>query len=237
MSQQQQIELSIDGTHIKVSVGTTLLNAAKDAGIIIPTLCCIEECDPRAVCRLCVVETNGGSLVTACQTLCAEGMCISTCSKKVKEARRFTLKLLLTRHLNSCFACDRSQECGDRLWALCNYDNNCFTCGHSMDCQLRQYCLEYGVDARDFPILADAKATLHFANVLTYDANRCILCRNCKAVCEKVDGKIALLGRGMNAKLDFSLCDMSFCAGCGKCTEVCPTKALHPFDEKDSGVN
>jgi len=234
MNQQQWIGLSIDGIRIKVAEGTTLLKAAKEAGIEIPTLCCLEESDPKAVCRLCVVETEDGILITACSTLCAENMCIQTHSKKVREARRFTLKLLLTRHLNSCFACDRSAECADRLKALCNYDKNCFTCGYNRDCKLRRYCLEYNVDAREFPVLAQEKKLQKLSNVLIYDPNRCILCRNCKDICSKLDGDIALLGRGINAEMDFSFCDSDYCMQCGKCMEACPTGALSAIDEKES---
>lgn len=235
MGQQQWIELSIDGIWVKVAEDTTLLKAATDAGIEIPTLCYLKESDPKAVCRLCVVENENGVLTTACSTRCEENMRIQTCSKKVREARKFTLKLFLARHLNSCFACDRSAECGERLIALCNYDKNCFSCGHNKDCKLRQYCLEYDVDAREFPVLANEKSTEVLPNILAYEPNRCILCRRCKEVCEGLDGGIALLGRGANANMDFTMCNTEFCMQCGKCIEVCPTGALSAVDVAETG--
>ena len=122
---EKMIHLTIDGVAVEVPPETTVLAAAEQVGITIPTLCYLKGLAPDGSCRFCVVEILGGrkaGLFTACSEHCAEGMEVFTRSEKVVEARKFVLELLLSNH-----------------------DNNCFSCPQNGACKLQDYCLEYGV--------------------------------------------------------------------------------------------
>lgn len=228
MMEQLKIRVTIDHKKLDVPSGTTVLEAAEAAGIEIPTLCYLKDSDPKSVCRLCMVELENGSLAPACSTPCREGMQVLTRSGKVVHARKFTLRMLLTRHLNSCFGCDKYLSCADRKTGFCNYDKNCFSCGQKDACKLRRYCLDYGVSKLDLPELAKEQPLETVGDFLVHDPNHCILCRSCRDVClkEPRGGFIALTGRGSAARMSFSLCEPEVCKDCGRCADACPTGAL-----------
>mgnify|MGYP004590833065 FL=1 len=122
------INVKVNGIAVSVPKGATILEAARRAGVEIPTLCYMKEKNEIGACRICVVEATGArGLVTACVYPCTDGMEIKTNTEKVRAARRTTLELILSTH-----------------------DKNCLSCVRSTSCELQKLCLEYGVDSHAF---------------------------------------------------------------------------------------
>jgi NADP-reducing hydrogenase subunit HndD len=210
----ETVNIKINGMSLDVPKGSTILEAAKLAHIDIPTLCYLKEINEIGACRICVVEVKGArSLVASCMYPVAEGMEIRTNTPKVLESRKQTLELILSDHDRKCLSCVRSGKC--ELQKLCNdlqvADNRIF------EGDRNQYELD--------------NTSPHMVR----DNNKCILCRRCAAVCERVQG-IGVIGaneRGFDTTIacafDMGLGDTS-CVSCGQCIAVCPTGAL---SEKD----
>lgn len=211
----ETVTLKINGMTVTAPKGATILEAARLAGIDIPTLCFLKEINEIGACRICVVEVKGAkSLVASCVYPVNEGMEVFTNTKKILDSRRKTLQLLLSNHERKCLSCVRS--------------------GH---CELQTLCSDLGIDLED---VYDGEK-LHYeldtsAAHMVRDNNKCILCRRCVAICEKVQGVgvIGANGRGFKTEISsafgLGLGDTS-CVSCGQCIAVCPTGALY---EKDS---
>ena len=210
----ETVTLKINGMTVTAPKGATILEAAKLAGIDIPTLCFLKEINEIGACRICVVEVKGArSLVASCVYPVNEGMEVFTNTKKVLDSRRKTLQLLLSNHERKCLSCVRS--------------------GH---CELQTLCSDLGIDLED----AYDGEKLHYeldtsATHMVRDNNKCILCRRCVAVCEKVQG-VGVIGaneRGFKTEISsafgLGLGDTS-CVSCGQCIAVCPTGALYEKD-------
>ncbi|MCL1918750.1 MAG: formate dehydrogenase subunit alpha [Peptococcaceae bacterium] len=213
----------IDGKACSVPAGTTLLEAARDKGIDIPTLCHLKHLAPDGSCRLCIVEVEGGrkgGLLPACTELCGEGMRVHTRSQRVEEARRFILDLLLSTHKLQCFVCARNGSC-----------------------KLQDHALEYGVEKTSF-IQTDSHGTTNSRkdtshSLFTYNPELCIMCRRCARVCESLQGRdvIRISNRGFATKMSpaYSLpWAESPCESCGNCVSYCPTGALSSRDNTKS---
>ena len=210
----ENITIKINGTEVSAPAGSTILEAARLANIEIPTLCYLKEINEIGACRMCVVEVKGAkTLVTACVYPINEGMEVFTNTPKVIESRRKTLQLLLSIH-----------------------DRKCLSCVRSGNCEFQKLCQEYKVED-------EAKydgERVHYeldtsAAHMVRDNNKCILCRRCVAVCEKVQ-KIGVIGtneRGFNtfigSPFGMGLGETS-CVSCGQCISVCPTGALYEKD-------
>ena len=207
----ENVNLKINGLNVTAPAGSTILEAAQAAGIRIPTLCYLKEINEIGACRMCVVEVKGArNLVAACVYPVSEGMEVQTNTKKLLDSRRRTLELLLSNHDKKCLSCVRS--------------------GH---CELQELCQELGVTDEDY----FAGETPHYeldesAVHMVRDNNKCILCRRCSAVCEKVQsvGVIGPNNRGfatfIGSPFDMGLGDTS-CVSCGQCIAACPTGALY----------
>ena len=203
------LNLSINGKAVTAKAGTTVLMAARDAGIRIPTLCFLEKREPTGACRVCLVEIAGGkTLAAACSTPIAEGMQIQTNSPKVRAARRQVVELLLSEH-----------------------DGNCQTCDRNQDCELQQLASELGI--RDIEYEGEKAAHRIDASTpaLLRDNAKCIKCRRCVTVCSAVQGVGALQpqGRGFATMIGpaFTLdLDGVACVQCGQCAAVCPVGAI-----------
>lgn len=212
----EMINCKINGIAVSVPKGATILEAAREAGVDIPTLCYLKEINEIGACRICVVEATGArGLVTACVYPVTEGMEVKTNTPKVQNARKINLELILSTHDKKCLSCVRSQ-----------------------DCELQKLCRDYGVeDSGTFDgFKPDYELDLS-APHLVRDNNKCILCRRCVAACEKQ--YVHVIGandRGIDTHIgtpfEKQLDDVP-CVSCGQCTVVCPTGALREKDNTD----
>ncbi|KKM11350.1 NADH dehydrogenase [Clostridiales bacterium PH28_bin88] len=203
------VSLTVDGIPVTVPAGATVLEAARQAGIAIPTLCHDPELTKPGACRLCVVEIQGmRNLPASCVTTAAEGMVVSTCSPAVVEARQTILDLLLMNH-----------------------PQDCLTCHKAGDCRLQDYAYEYGVRQPSFQGERHNYPLDDSNPFIARDLNKCILCGKCVRVCEEVQGRsvVGFAHRGFNTRIappmDVQLGE-SDCVFCGSCVSVCPVGAL-----------
>ncbi|MDO5563649.1 MAG: NADH-dependent [FeFe] hydrogenase, group A6 [Eubacteriales bacterium] len=211
------LNIKINGKDYKVKKGSTILEACRVAGIEIPTLCFLKDINEIGACRMCVVEVKGAkALVTSCVYPCNEGIEITTDSKTVIESRKKTLELLLSNHKMECLSCIRSGEC-----------------------ELQTLCKELGVEDQYKYAGSMTASNLDESSAhMIRDNSKCILCRRCVAICEKVQG-VGVIGpnkRGFNtfigSHFDKGLGETS-CISCGQCINVCPTGALYEKSDID----
>lgn len=203
------LNLTINGKSVSVEEGTTVLMAAREAGIRIPTLCFLEKKDPIGACRVCLVEIAGArTLCAACSTPATDGMDVQTNSPKVRAARRQVVELLLSEHDGNCQICDRNQ-----------------------DCELQNLASELGI--REIAFEGEkAEARIDESTpALVRDNSKCIKCRRCVTVCSSIQGVSALVpqGRGFETMIGpaFTLdLDGVACVQCGQCSAVCPVGAI-----------
>ena len=159
----EMLNVKVNGIAVSVPKGATILEAARKAGVEIPTLCYMKEKNEIGACRICVVEATGArGLVTACVYPVTEGMEISTNTPKVRAARKTTLELILSTH-----------------------DKNCLSCVRSTNCELQKLCQEYGVDSKAFEGFKPEYELDYSTPHLVRDNNKCVLCRRCIAVCDE----------------------------------------------------
>jgi len=211
------VNLKINGISVSVPEGTTILEAAKVAGIKIPTLCYMKDINEIGACRICVVEVKGArSMAAACVYPVAEGMEVITNSEKVFKSRKATLELILSNHRKDCLSCDRN-----------------------LNCELQELSKEYGCDTKAYQGAVSKFEKDESTDYLVRDNTKCILCRRCVAVCNKLQtvGVIGANDRGfathIACEFENNLSDVP-CVACGQCINVCPTGALHEKEEIDN---
>ena len=210
------VNVKINGIAVSVPKGSTILEAARVAGVEIPTLCYLKEINEIGACRLCVVEATGArGLVTACVYPVAEGMEVQTNSARVQKARRTTLELILSTHEKKCLSCVRSTNC-----------------------ELQKLCRDYGVeDSGKYDGFRPQYELDISAAHLVRDNNKCVLCRRCVAACnQQFVSVIGANDRGIDTHIgtpfEKKLADVP-CVSCGQCIVVCPVGALTEKDDTD----
>lgn len=212
-----KVNITIDGIQLYVPANYTILQAAKEVGINIPTLCFLKDVNEIGCCRMCVVEVKGSkALQAACVHPVKEGMVVYTHTPKVMEARKVTLELILSNHNASCQTCERS-------W---------------MDCELQALANKLSVGTVRFEG-EKVKLPLDIGPSIVRDPNKCILCRRCVSMCKNTQtvGVIDLVNRGFKTQVasPFELpLSETPCVNCGQCITVCPVGALHEKQDIDA---
>lgn len=207
------VNVTINKRPISVPKGTTILDAAAQAGFPVPTLCYLKDINEIAACRVCVVEVKGiEHLIPSCNNVVEEGMEIITNSPKVREARRTNVELILSQHRTNCPTCVRSGSC--QLQKIANTLN--FVEDHY----------------KSEPVFKDWN--LQFP--LIKDTSKCMKCMRCVQICDKVQSlniwDISFTGSRTNVDVSHNrLIEQADCALCGQCITHCPTAALRERDD------
>ena len=203
------IELNIDSKDIQTEEGKTVLEAALEVGIYIPTLCYDPDLEPHGGCRLCIVDIEGMSgMPTACTTPVADGMVVKTSTAAVNKVRLDIAELILADHPLDCLTCVKNQQC-----------------------ELQKVAAYLGITERRLNRTA-AERTIDDSNpFFTLDRNYCILCQRCTRTCDEITcvNAIEIINRGYESHVgtfgDKPLME-SICQSCGECVVRCPVAAL-----------
>ncbi len=210
-----KVELKIDGKNISVEEGTTILDAAKELNIKIPTLCYHPDQELKGSCRVCAVEVEGQrGLVASCCTPVKEGMVVKTSTKRVREARKTVLELILASH-----------------------DEDCLSCVRNGNCELQTLCEELGVRKNNKFEDVGVRLPIDDSNPsIVRDANKCVQCGRCVEACHEVQGVGAIYNLNRSSDMVIStpfgesLSDGP-CTYCGQCINVCPVGAIYEKDD------
>jgi len=207
-------KLTIDDKLVEVPNGATVLEAARKAGVNIPTLCYLEGVQAIGACRVCVVEIEGAkTLVASCSMPASDGMKVRTHTPRVREARRTVVEFLLSAHEGDCQTCDRAN-----------------------DCELQALAAELGIREIRYPGEKPVHPVDETTAALVRDASKCIQCRRCVSICNQVQGVGALFPqkRGFQTVIGPAFCrDLAdvVCVQCGQCAAVCPVGAISEKDQ------
>jgi predicted molibdopterin-dependent oxidoreductase YjgC len=204
---RQLVKITVNGQEVEASAGDLLLNALRDVGVRVPTLCHDERLTPYGGCRLCVVERKDGrgGMVPSCSTPVLPGMVIESDTQAVLESRRRQLQFLVANHRMECPVCDRRG-----------------------DCRFQDLIYEYGAPEDQLPFELIRRPRVDNSPVIARDPEKCIICGKCARLCEEVQGvaAIGIVNRGLDAHVTTHLDQPLDCEFCGQCVNACPVGAL-----------
>lgn len=217
----EKVTLQIDGIDVQVPAGTSVMRAAKEAGISIPKLCATDSLEAYGSCRLCVCEVEGRKgMPSSCTTPVEAGMKVSTQNEKIARVRRGVMELYISDH-----------------------PLDCLTCASNGDCELQDMAgqvglrdVRYGMDGANHLDAKKDESNPYFS----FDTSKCIVCSRCVRACDEIQGTLALTvdGRGFASKISIGGDENFFasdCVSCGACVAACPTDALIETSVRDMG--
>lgn len=214
--EKELVNITIDNQNISVPKETTILEAARQAGVDIPTLCFLKDINEIGDCRMCIVEVEGRrGFATSCIQKVEEGMVIKTHTPEIIEARHVMLDLIISNH-----------------------DKDCLTCTRMGNCELQALAAKFGIQSIEYKGERKEHPIDNLSPAIVKDPNKCILCRRCVAVCKNIQkvGAIDCGNRGFESSISTSynksLKDTN-CVYCGQCIEACPTSALREKENID----
>ncbi|MCG2739652.1 MAG: molybdopterin-dependent oxidoreductase [Syntrophaceae bacterium] len=198
------IRLTIDGKEITTREGRTILEAAREGGIDIPTLCYHEQLSPIASCRLCVVDVEGYEKpMTSCTTPAVDGLSVTSRSEGLLKMRREILNLILTAHPLDCPQCDKGGEC-----------------------RVQELAYEHGIEKVEYAALREDRKEGYATPLIRYWELRCVLCGRCVQGCREVSGRAAIDIKGNGFEARIAPTENGDCISCGECLSLCPVGAL-----------
>ncbi|MEA4859051.1 MAG: 2Fe-2S iron-sulfur cluster-binding protein, partial [Sphaerochaeta sp.] len=211
------VHVKINGIPVEVEEGTSVLNAAKKAGVRIPTLCYHDDLKPFGSCGLCIVKQEGSAkILRACAAPVNEGLSVITNDNELYEVRKTILELILSTHPSSCLTCIRNGEC-----------------------ELQDLAAEFGIREQPFEVRISDRERDDSSASIVLDPEKCIKCGRCVQVCQDLQGVFALefIGRGddtVMAPAAMLKLEDSPCVRCGQCAAHCPVGAIYEKDEISS---